>query len=246
MTVRFSEWLRLSVSYGLLVLAAFLIRVLPGPVTSYSRFFLSVGFPSSEAAFLSLFSLGFTLGLAILLVLCLLALADRKTDWRTLFTLQSTDWPGFFALFAIGAVVATLEAVGLRTLVFNPVQTWLIRCGARSEIQLPLPPLSYFYLNLGVFLAVSWVEMVEEVYFRGYLQPVLVRRLGPWRGIFLALLLWDLWHLWNPAMLLRRFVINLPSAILVHLRGRVWCSMLAHPLGNRLGTLLWLLSGGPA
>lgn len=81
----------------------------------------------------------------------------------------------------------------------------------------------------------------EEIYFRGYLQPQLTRRLGAFRGIGLSLLLWDLWHLWNPAMFVRRFLITLPDAIIVYQRGRLWTPLIVHPLGNRLLVLAYLL-----
>ena len=48
---------------------------------------------------------------------------------------------------------------------------------------------------------------------------------------------------WLPAMAgAGTVLITLPDAIIVHCRGRVWPSLIAHPLGNRLGLVFQLLA----
>lgn len=113
--------------------------------------------------------------------------------------------------------------------------------GLWTEPALPTPPRAYLVLNVVVLALVSWLEVPEELYFRGYLQRELTIRLGAFWDVVLSNLIWDLWHIWNPAMFVRRFFVTLPYGIIVHLRGRVWAPMLVHPLTNRIGTILTLL-----
>jgi membrane protease YdiL (CAAX protease family) len=138
--------------------------------------------------------------------------------------------------------VVTLEGLFLQQFIWDPLQSWMINLGLWTEPSLPTPPHAYLGLNLIVLFLGVWLEGPEELYFRGYLQRQMTERLGAFWGITLSLLLWDLWHLKNPVMFVRRFFIGLcTSAIVFHLRGRVWGPMVGHPLVNRLSMALSLL-----
>ena len=234
---------KVAVSWGLLTLFALGLRVAPWLRQAGEVLYTRAGLPASEASFLWGFTGGaWSLGLGIVLVLVLVVRWERPADWRAFLTLDRTDWNGFWALFTVRSVVFGFELWFLQQVVWSPVQRWLIGLGAWSETPLPAPPRAYLGLNLTALVLMSWLEMVEEVYFRGYLQRQLTQRLGAVRGILLTQLLWDAWHVWNPAMFVRRFLIALPDAIIVHCRGRVWPSLIAHPLGNRLGLVFQLLA----
>ena len=144
--------------------------------------------------------------------------------------------------FIILLGVVALEGWFLQRLVWDPIQSWLMNLGLWTEQLPPTPPRAYLGLNLIVLLLGCWFEATEEIYFRGYLQRQMTERMGAFWGITLSLLLWNVWHLKNPAAFVRRFFTGLFwSAILFHIRGRVWGPMVGHPLSNRLNAVVMLL-----
>lgn len=64
--------------------------------------------------------------------------------------------------------------------------------------------------------------------------------MGAFWGIALSVLLWDVWHLKNPAAFVRRFFSGLIEALVFHLRDRVWGPMVGHPLGNGFNAVVML------
>ncbi|MBI5035177.1 MAG: CPBP family intramembrane metalloprotease [Chloroflexi bacterium] len=235
-------WVHVAITWSLLTLFMLVVRVAPWLRSAGQSFYSGLGLPSSEARFLTEFTfVAWAAGLGLVLNLWLVVRLEQPTDWKALFLLQRTDWRGFLILFGIQIMIFGLEMTFLQKGLWKPIQDWLIGLGAWTEPGLLAPPREYLWLNLIALTLMSWVEMPEEIYFRGYLQSQITKRIGAFWGIVLSNLLWDLWHVWNPAMFVRRFVINLPLGILVHLRGRVWGPMIAHPLGNRLNALLLLL-----
>ena len=234
-------WVRLFSTWCFLTLFVIAVRLAPGVRTALQGFYTGLGFPETEAIWLSSYSIWAITGLSLLFTLWIVALIERPDNWKAFLLLHRTDWPGFWLLLGIQGLIFALEVWFLQRGVWDPIQGYLIRLGLWTEASLPIVPRAYLALNILVLILVSWVEMVEEVYFRGYLQPQMTARLGAFSGITLSLLLWDVWHVWNPAMFIRRFVITIPSALIVHYRKRVWAPMLVHPLVNRLGALLLLL-----
>ncbi len=235
-------WLHVVITLGLSTLLVLVLRVAPWLSAATQRLYAALGFPESEAIFLTSFTVvAWTTGLGLFAVLWLVVRIEQPNDWKAFFLLDRTDWRGFWLLFAIRGLIAVLEVWFLYRLVWQPIQNGLMSLGAWTEAAFPVPPRQYLPLNLLVLGMMSWLEIPEEIYFRGYLQPQLTRRLGPVWGIGLSLLLWDMWHLWNPAMFVRRFLITLPDAIVVYRRGRLWAPLVMHPLGNRLLVLAYLL-----
>ena len=235
-------WLRAATTWCFLTLYVGVVRVAPWLRSAGQSFYRGVGLPPSEATFLSEFTfVPWVLGLGLIFNLWLVVRIEQPEDWKALLLLQRTDWRGFLILFAIRTVIFGLEIWFLQKWLWTPVQNWLISLGAWTEPPLPIPPLEYLWANLIALALISWLEMPEEIYFRGYLQSQITKRMGAFWGIVLSNLLWNMWHIWNPAMFVRRFIITLPDGIIVHLRGRVWAPMISHPLGNRIGTLLFLL-----
>lgn len=241
-TLRLPFAARVALTWGVLTLIALAVRVKPWWRQTGEAFYERAGLPPSEAAFLWGFTgEAWSLGAGIVVVLWLVVRLEKPADWRAFFTLDRTDWRGFWVLFGLRSLISGVEIWFLQRVLWGPVQDWLLRLGAWTEPALSLPPREYLVLNLAALVLMSWLEMAEEVYFRGYLQRQFTMRLGAVRGILLTQLLWDVWHVWNPAMFVRRFLITLPDAIVVHRRQRVWPSLIAHPLGNRLGVVLALL-----
>jgi membrane protease YdiL (CAAX protease family) len=218
------------------------VEVAPWISLAAQHLYINQGFPESEAIFLAKFTFVYWLsGLGSIFALWLVLRIERPTHWKAFFLLDQTDWPGFLILLVVRGLILGLEGWLLFRWVWTPIQNMLIGMGLWTESIFPVPPRQYLLLNLIVLILISWLEIPEEIYFRGYLQPQLTARLGAFWGIVLSLLLWDLWHLGNPAMMVRRFFITLPDALLVHWRKRVWGPLILHPLGNRILVIAYLL-----
>lgn len=238
-------WLHVVITLGLSSLLVSMFRVAPWLSGATQKLYVGLGFPESEAIFLTRFTVvSWLSGIGLFAVLWLVVRIEQPADWKSFLLLDRSDWRGFGLLLAIRGAIALLELWFLNRLLWQPIQSGLMSLGLWTEAALPAPPRQFLPLNLLVLTAMSWLEIPEEIYFRGYLQPQLTRRLGRLRGIGISLLLWDAWHLWNPAMFVRRFVITLPDAIIVDRRRRVWAPLIAHPLGNRLLVTGYLLMPG--
>lgn len=87
-------------------------------------------------------------------------------------------------------------------------------------------------------LAVVAVPFLEELLFRGFLQPYLVRALRPWGGIAACSLVFAALH--GPSALGPVFALSLLLGALRLRTGRLWASFAAHLLHNGLvlGVLL--------
>lgn len=241
---RMPFWARFSITFGILILLMLVVRTAPWVKRAGRDLFVSMGLPESEAVWLSFFTfVAWPGSLGELLVLRLVVRIEQPADWKRLFLVHRPDWRGFWTLLAVFGILIWLETLFLNRLLWDPIESRLMSLGLWTEPALPAPPRAYLALNVIVLALLSWAEMPEELYFRGYLQRELTVRLGAVWGIVLNVLIWDLWHIWNPAMFVRRFFITLPHAIVVHFRGRVWASMLVHPLTNRIGAVYGLLSG---
>jgi len=108
---------------------------------------------------------------------------DLKTATRQAFNLSGMRYYGW----ALGMPVL---AVGLPRLTFFYGPRWVWGTGAVSPDEAsPLHMLSAAWLIILVLAA-----LLEEIGWRGYLQPILVRQFGVRRGIFLVGLVWSGYH----------------------------------------------------
>jgi membrane protease YdiL (CAAX protease family) len=218
-----------------------LVDVVPWLDLAGRQFFSGLGLPPPEAAFLAYFAIQGLSGLGMIIAIWLVVHIEQPIDWKAFFTLDRVDWRGFWMVIVISGLLLALDGWFLGSLVWEPIQSWLMNLGLWTGPSVPIAPHAYRWLNLIVLLLVVWIEIPEELYFRGYLQRQITARRGAFWGITLSLLLWNLWHLNNPAAFVRRFFAGLLSfALVVHKRGRVWGSMLGHPVSNRLGVILRL------
>jgi membrane protease YdiL (CAAX protease family) len=236
-------WMRAGLTFLAMVVIEVFCEVLPWLDRGGQQLYFRLGVPPSEAAFLTYFTFSSWLaGLGNLFVLWLVVRIEKPADWKAFLTLDRTDWRGIWIVAAILVLILALDALALQRLVWQPIQNWLMNLGLWTERSLLTPPRAYFWLNLVVLLLMSWLEMAEEVYFRGYLQRQITARRGAFWGIALSTLLWDLWHIKSPASFVRRFFVGLVSyALVAHVRRRVWGPMVGHPLGNRINAVLILL-----
>jgi len=106
-----------------------------------------------------------------------------------------------------------------------------------------VPALSLLHAGLltAFLLLFWWVEVPEEMFFRGYIQNKLQALARKNVAVFLSALVWDLAHLWSLANLLERFFYGLIYAIVFRLRQNTTGPMIVHPLGNRALVLAYLV-----
>jgi membrane protease YdiL (CAAX protease family) len=236
-------WVSAALTYALLLLVSLFVDVVPWLRVASQKLYTGLGLPSSEAAYLTIFTFqAWASGIGYLIVLWIVVRIEKPADWKAFFTLDKVDWPGVWLYVALLLGLAALEALFLRRLVWTPIENWLISLGFWTETLPSQLPRRYLWLNLLVLPLMTWLEALEEIYFRGYLQRQMTKRLGAFWGITLSVLLWDLWHLQNPAAYVRRFFAGLISGLTFHLRGRVWGPMIGHPAANRVNAIQWLFS----
>ncbi len=116
---------------------------------------------------------------------------------------------------------------------FTSLLSWV---GMRSEPQLLVEGLSSTPSSaafaIGLVYAIAGAAVVEEMLFRGVLQPPLVGRFGPVRGIAVTALLFGLIHLSDPWSFLPVTVIGAIAGWLRHRTGGISAPIVFHALNN--------------
>lgn len=141
-------------------------------------------------------------------------------------------------------VLTTLVILSISVTVIFTLVTWLVPSFDANEAQ--DVALQYGSGGLGLWLsfvaAVLVAPIVEELYFRGMILPVFMRRFGTFFGIFTTSLLFALLH-FQPNVVLYTFVLAILLAI-VRLRLKsIIPSMLLHGINNLIAFSLvagWL------
>ena len=88
-----------------------------------------------------------------------------------------------------------------------------------------------------LIVAVVWGPVGEELFFRGFVLPGLVRRFGVPAAVVLSSGLFALFHV-VPGMLVPTFLLGAALAWIYLRTGSIWPSIMAHSLQNALA--LWL------
>lgn len=97
------------------------------------------------------------------------------------------------------------------------------------------PPSLWTWLALNLGVAV----LAEELLFRGWLQPLLITRLGTWPGLLLTALLFGAAHLpFSPLFAVVAGVAGLGYGLVFHYSGRLWPALALHGAVNLLHFLL--------
>ena len=78
-----------------------------------------------------------------------------------------------------------------------------------------------------------WIEVPEELFFRGYVQNRLQSVAGKNVAVFLSAVIWDFSHLFGLVSIAERFFYGLVYAIVFRLRQNTTPTMIVHPIGNR-------------
>lgn len=153
------------------------------------------------------------------LVLALTQL-DLPTPWQRSLGLTYFDWRGVLAGLGLFAAVSLLEKLALGALLAS-LSGLLVGIG--------LTPSLSFYSAPQTPLVLLLLPAAEELYFRGYLQRSLQRRMGRTGAWLLATLIWTLWHVWAPHELVRRLLGGLcVEGLLFRWRQNTWPSLIVH------------------
>ncbi len=156
---------------------------------------------------------------------------ERVTDWRAFFKVERLDIRGIWLCFGLGVLLQTLNAAFLWNFVLKPVRDFLSSLGlSGSAIGLgtggTVPALAPNQaILLTVFLLVFWwLEVPEELFFRGYLQNKFQSIVGKNTAAVISAIVWDLAHLWGLVNILERFLypIGNRSLLLAVIAPQIW------------------------
>ncbi|MEK1904870.1 MAG: type II CAAX endopeptidase family protein [Pseudomonas sp.] len=118
------------------------------------------------------------------------------------------------------------------TLVLVPLLAWALGL-VGWQVKWPEQLWLWLALNLGVAV------LAEELLFRAWLQPVLVRRLGSGPGLLLGAALFGAAHLpFSPLFAVVAALAGLGYGLAFHLSGRLWPALLLHGAVNLLHFVL--------
>lgn len=174
------------------------------------------------------------------LILLVIRLEHVQTP-RRFFKIERLDIKGVW--LAAGLVLAfdVASAVILRQILFLPISNYLATLGISAEIVgvtsaavVPSSITPLLALFLTIFLVIFfWIEIPEEMFFRGYVQNLLQDRVGKNAAMFLSALIWDITHLFALGSVAERFFLGLILAYVFKIRQNTTGVMIFHSVGNR-------------
>jgi len=162
-------------------------------------------------------------------------------DFRSFFKIQYLDIKGIWLALVLGIVIQIINIGFLWKLLLEPARNFLISIGitgskigvGSGEIVPLLSPFEAAFLTIFLLLF-WWVEVPEELFFRGYIQNKLQDATGKNTAMFLSALIWDAAHLWGLVNTLERFLSGLVQlALPFRLRQNTTPPMIVHSVGNR-------------
>jgi len=228
---------------GFTVLLGILTLVLHplGPI--YSRLFVGT---SRAASFVLKIGSGIILEIAFVVVVWIVVWIEKPRDWKTFLRIGSPDLQGMALFFVLLKVFNGLSKLFLQRCLWNPVQHFLESLGLPSvpmgaSMAVPsthVTPTEAVIILIGLVL-VSWGEVPEELFFRGYVQNQLQGRYGKVAAIFLSALVWAAMHLFAPANFAELFCMGAcVFGVTFALRQNVTPLAIMHPLSNRAGLMV--------
>jgi len=137
------------------------------------------------------------------------------------------------------SIVALLVTYPLESLLANTVFAWLPDWAIRTDVtQYRAYSQPILVLTFALLLVLNGVllQIVEELYFRGYLLPRLapLGRAAPWVNH----VLFTIYHFWQPWQYVSILLFALPLTFVPWKTGNIRVAMVAHCLVNSVGALL--------
>jgi len=223
---------------GMVVLWAIVWFFLHGEV--YQPF-LDGQFSASTAFILGIVISFISLGAFMTAFVYFLFKKEDGKDFRSFFRIEYLDIKGIWLALGLGIIIQIINIGFLWKLLLEPVRNFLISIGitgskigvGSGEIVPLLSPLAAAFLT-GFLLLFWWIEIPEELFFRGYIQNRLQDVTGKNTAMCLSALIWDVAHLWGLVNVLERFLSGLIQlALPFRLRQNTTPSMIIHSVGNR-------------
>ncbi len=202
--------------------------------------FLSQRFSISTAYVLTMII--FMTAIAIFGVVFLIWLVrnEKVHDYRKFFKIEVLDIKGIWLSCGLGLALQIFNMAFLWKHLLEPAKNFLLSLGisgpniglGTGEMVPQLSPLQAFLFT--VFLLLFWwIEVPEELFFRGYIQNKLQEIVGKDMAIFLSALIWDFCHLWGLVNVVERFFYGLVYAFVFRTRQNTTGTMIDHAIGNR-------------
>ncbi len=165
---------------------------------------------------------------------------EKTKDARRFFKVERLDVKGIWLCFGLGLALQIINAAFLWQLVLKPARDFLSSLGlsgsligvGSASVVPSLSPAQAAFLTL-FLLIFWWIEVPEELFFRGYVQNRLQNVVGKNIALLLSATIWDLSHLFGLVSIVERFFYGLVYAVTFRLRQNSTPTMIVHPIGNR-------------
>lgn len=165
---------------------------------------------------------------------------EKITNFRQYFKIETLDVKGIWLCFGLGIGLQIINFAFLNNLLLEPARNFLsslglggsrIGLGTSDIVPLMSPTLAIF---LTIFLlAFWWLEVPEELFFRGYIQNKLQGVVGKNKSMWLSAIIWDIAHVFGLVSIVERFFYGLLYAFVFRVRQNTTATMLVHPISNR-------------
>ncbi len=169
------------------------------------------------------------MGFAILTIVWLLGMRPFNAPLSVLGLRAPTVSIVRCAAMTVGALAASLG--------MNVAYVALVQSSGLDLLQPPEIPSDVLFPGAGIVLTFQalaiWTPFTEEVFFRGFFYPGLVRRLGAGWALIASAVVFSLFHV-DPRVMGPIFVTGLLLAWLYQLTGSLWPSVAAHAGQNAL------------
>ncbi len=223
----------------LLILAAVWTAVWYWP---HSTFFESLfnGFSPGNSYVLRIVLSFVTIAVLEIVFLLVLVKREKVKNIRQFFKIERLDIKGIWLCLGLGIFIQAINAAFLWNLVLKPARDFLashgiggplIGLGTGNTVPLLSPTLAL--LLTGFLLIFWWIEVPEELFFRGYLQNKFQSIIGKNKAAVVSAIVWDLAHVWGLVSIVERFLYGLLYGFVFRLRQNTTPTMIVHPLGNR-------------
>jgi CAAX protease family protein len=222
---------------GLALLTIFFIVVFLFAITLAAQRLVFAGEPPAEVAKYPLVVVTAQL-LAYIAVLAVMVLLVKRGKRQPFWPSIRWNWPRNWTLYLFGGVVLALALQGLAHLLPMPKELPIDRFFQT--------PLEAWVVSL---FGVTFAPLLEELFFRGFLYPVLVRRLGMVLAVILTAAGFGLIHApqlgraWAPVLVV--FLVGLTLTITRAVTKSVAAGVLIHIAYNgTISVLIFLASDG--
>jgi uncharacterized protein len=142
---------------------------------------------------------------------------------------------GILALGAMAIAILTSQSLDLLKLP-SPALESITQMLKEARQMAPM----VFHLPLFPLLLIGFIgPFVEEAVFRGVIQSHLVRRHGPWWGIFITSLFFGIYH-WDLGQGILAVILGIYLGYVAYRTRSIWPAILAHMLVNTSSSILVL------